>query len=228
MKNILSLEVTNPYIESQDMLIYSSLPAKLDLSANHKSYKLLAPVVHWDGKLFPFRTEAEKVDRLAVLVTRGDIEQFLAVPALPNSTGKEQAAAMYDVLLKRNLEYLDEYKNIDKEISQVVSKIVYHLWYLNPLNVSLSFFDDEISILTKRSMVEALRKIKPNEERIKRLMIKDIKQKEIENFICDRSKEFFDKLSLPTDFLETDSTDWNENSYKQCLDIVNKIKVVND
>lgn len=414
----------------------------LKLKTVFGTQKLLAPVIHWDGKLLPSLTEIQNVDRLAVLITSGDIEQLLAVPALPNSTGREQAAAVYEVLVEWNLEskvialccdttasnmghlngaatilqqmlerdilyfpcrhhifevvlksvfdikmplssgpnvalfkrfkefwpkidqnkvktgmqteeikhilkpfksdiakfidlcltiqqprddykellllsklfieeqpshltfyrpgafhharwmskaiyclkiyffqdqfkltqkersgisdiclfivklyikawfnapyankapFLDlelckeliEYKNIDKEISEVSrNKLINHLWYLNPANVSLSFFDDEISVVTKRAMVEALKKIKPNEEGIKRLIINDIndiKNKKIEDFISNESKTFFDKLSLPTEFLTTDPATWSENfSYKQCLEIVKKLKVVND
>lgn len=55
-------------------------------------------IVYWDGKLLPSLTDMENVDRLPVLVTSGDTDQLLGVPSLPNSTGQEQAKAVYAVL----------------------------------------------------------------------------------------------------------------------------------
>lgn len=85
--------------------------------------ELLAPVIHWDGKLLPSLTGMENVDRLAVLVTSGDIEQLLGVPALPNSTGREQAEAVYDVLCEWNLK--------DKVIALCCDTTASNMGYLN-------------------------------------------------------------------------------------------------
>ncbi|KAJ8986106.1 hypothetical protein NQ317_003401, partial [Molorchus minor] len=59
---------------------------------------------------------------------------------------------------------LIKYKTIDASISKAAcGKIKSHLWYLNPENVSLSFFDENILIddkkemLLKRDNVEGLR-----------------------------------------------------------------------
>ncbi|KAJ8977463.1 hypothetical protein NQ317_014550, partial [Molorchus minor] len=59
---------------------------------------------------------------------------------------------------------LIKYKTIDASISKAAcGKIKNYLWYLNPENVSLSFFDDNILIddkkemLLKRDNVEGLR-----------------------------------------------------------------------
>ena len=61
-------------------------------------------VVHWDSKLLPALTGAEKVDRLAILVSGKDIprpgetSQLLGVPNIASSTGEEQANAVVRTL----------------------------------------------------------------------------------------------------------------------------------
>ncbi|KAJ8983835.1 hypothetical protein NQ317_008961, partial [Molorchus minor] len=56
----------------------------------------------------------------------------------------------------RDLQFCKElikYKTIDASISKAVcGKIKNHLWYLNPENVSLSFFDENILIDDKKEM----------------------------------------------------------------------------
>ena len=51
-------------------------------------------LLHWDIKLLPDITGSkELVDRVAVLVTGGDLEQLLAVPKIGRGTGQEQCDA---------------------------------------------------------------------------------------------------------------------------------------
>jgi hypothetical protein len=52
--------------------------------------------IHWDGKLLTELTGSEKVDRLAILVSGGGVQQLLAVPKLENGTGKAIAEAIYE------------------------------------------------------------------------------------------------------------------------------------
>ena len=56
-------------------------------------------LLHWDGKLLPDITgQKELVDRVAVLVTGGEIEQLLAVPKIGRGTGDEQCRACLQTL----------------------------------------------------------------------------------------------------------------------------------
>lgn len=412
------------------------------LKVSFKESDLLAPIIHWDGKLLPSLTGMKNVDRLAVLVTSGEVEQLLGVPPLEHSTGKEQALAVYETLIDWNLEnriiglccdttasnvgYLNgaasilqqqlerdilyfpcrhhifeivlrsvfdvkmpsssgpdvalfkrfkeywpkidqtnfktgfqveiikqilqprkseivdfinsflaiqhprddykeflllsklffeeqpsnvtfyrpgafhharwmskaiyclkifffqdqfkvtkkeksaindiclflvniyikawftapsakkapfhdlqfckeliKYKNIDDSISKAAcGKIKNHLWYLNPENVSLSFFDENILIDVKKEMVRALNRPASHEESIKRVIVgelDEIENKEIYDFICVTSKNFFQKMNFPTEFLGSDPATWNKNeSYSKCCKIINNLKVVND
>ena len=52
---------------------------------------------------------------------------------------------------------------------------------------------------------------------------------EIFDFISKHSYRFFERFNLPSNFLEQDPQSWEINEqYKHCLDVVKKIKVVND
>lgn len=68
-----------------------------------KDCDFLAPVVHWDGKMFADITGSEKHDRLAIIITSGETEQILGVPILHSSSGREQATAVYEALIDWNL-----------------------------------------------------------------------------------------------------------------------------
>lgn len=54
--------------------------------------------MHWDGKLLPEITGANKVDRLPIVITHEDTEQLIAVPKLKSGTGDEIAKAVFDQL----------------------------------------------------------------------------------------------------------------------------------
>lgn len=67
--------------------------------------------VHWDGKLLPaLNVRYSKEERLPIVASFGDCEQLLAVPKLKNSTGREQANAVYNALIDweitKNVEFL--------------------------------------------------------------------------------------------------------------------------
>lgn len=59
--------------------------------------ELRAAVLHWDGKLLTSLTSEEKVDRLAIVVSSGDCEKILSIPAIENGTGLMQASAINEV-----------------------------------------------------------------------------------------------------------------------------------
>lgn len=89
---------------------------------------------------------------------------------------------------------LIKYTNIDDSISKVAcGKIQNHLWYLNSKNVSLSFFDENISNYLKKKMVRALNRPESPEEGIKQVGVGELNQidnKEIYDFISVTSKVF--------------------------------------
>lgn len=54
-------------------------------------------IVHWDGKVVP-DFSGEKVERIAILVSGDGVDKLLAVPKLPDGTGRAQANAVLDAL----------------------------------------------------------------------------------------------------------------------------------
>ncbi|GBO44033.1 hypothetical protein AVEN_162617-1 [Araneus ventricosus] len=61
--------------------------------------------LHWDGKLLPaLCAQKSKEECLPIAISYGLKEQLIAVPRLNNSTGKEQAQAVWKVILDWNLE----------------------------------------------------------------------------------------------------------------------------
>lgn len=55
-------------------------------------------VVHWDGKLLPGVLKEEQCERIAIAISYGEKEQLLGVPVTANSSGEEQAIAVYECL----------------------------------------------------------------------------------------------------------------------------------
>jgi hypothetical protein len=64
-------------------------------------------LLHWDGKLLPdIAGSKEVVDRVAIVVTSGDMEQLLAVPKIGRGTGEEQSNACLCTLADWKLAHL--------------------------------------------------------------------------------------------------------------------------
>lgn len=73
-------------------------------------FSTLPSTIHWDGKMLTEYFRRETVDRLAIIVTCGEIEQLLGVPKLSSGSGANQAKAVFDSLtdwsLLENIEAL--------------------------------------------------------------------------------------------------------------------------
>ncbi|GBM57898.1 hypothetical protein AVEN_52408-1 [Araneus ventricosus] len=56
--------------------------------------------LHWDGKLLPaLSAQKSKEEHLPIVISYGLKKQLFAVPRLDNSTGKEQAHAVWKAIL---------------------------------------------------------------------------------------------------------------------------------
>lgn len=61
--------------------------------------------VHWDGKMLPaLDTCKSKEERLPIVISYDDKEQLIAVPKLENSSGKEQAEAVWNAIIDWDLQ----------------------------------------------------------------------------------------------------------------------------
>ncbi|KAE9522817.1 hypothetical protein AGLY_016779 [Aphis glycines] len=133
------------------------------------------------------------------------------------------------------LKKLYNYQAIDAEISEVaVSKFINHLWYLSPQAIGLAFFDKNINTEMKRKMLTRLDSNNSSNESTKRLKlnncdIDEFIKNEIYHFVNSETRDFFKLFNLDESFLENDPSTWdNIHSYKNALNIVTKLRVVND
>jgi hypothetical protein len=135
------------------------------------------------------------------------------------------------------LKQLINYKNVDSAISDIaVNKMLNHLWYLNPQNIALAFFDDEVSLEVKREMIKGMAETETsrNDEGVKRLLFtKDelsiLLQKSLPDFVTSSTNIFFRTFHIDTEFLNHEPDSWATNdNFNIAFHIVNKLKVVND
>ena len=130
--------------------------------------------------------------------------------------------------LKSLLSYKD--KLMSKATATVFGR---HLWYLGERLVPLAFFDDEVTLATKRDMVKALREEEGAEDPPRRanveLTVASVSNKTVANFVTTGSASFFALLGLETDFLSKDPAYWEEEpSYNAASRRIKSLHVVND
>lgn len=131
------------------------------------------------------------------------------------------------------LKSLYEYRNINSDISEIgLKKFSNHLWYLSPENSALAFFDDNVSLETKKSMVEALNK-ENDDNNIKKVNVaidyEIFVKKTIDEFIYPNSINFFRRFDIKTSFLNRDPQFWNTSEdYQDAIRKLQTLKVVND
>lgn len=132
------------------------------------------------------------------------------------------------------LKELDQYRQIDEEISDVaLNALKRHLWYLSDELIMLSLFSDKVSdeekfymsiLLIPRVGSRTNNSIKHSNE------IHNIQDLSLSDFISNRSYFLLRILDIDTNFLSVDPENWNENeSYLMAQSkIRNLIVVVND
>lgn len=60
--------------------------------------RLDAAVIHWDGKIIFDSASCRQIDRVPIVLSSGDFEKILNVPALADGKGVSQAHAIYETL----------------------------------------------------------------------------------------------------------------------------------
>jgi len=118
------------------------------------------------------------------------------------------------------------------KISAVTSKkLGLHLWYLSEELVALALFDSRVTADTKKLMLAAMDEPAPDHPP-KRPRIDTsafLNDSGLEQFCTANSKTIFNLLQLPTSFLTTDPSDWQDNeAYQEALKTVKGLAVVND
>lgn len=98
--------------------------------------------------------------------------------------------------------------------------------------LGLSFFDNSISINTKKEMVKALKINGLNKKRViakPELIQKIYKSQELCDFVTINTLKFFERFEISTDFLSSDPMTWTDRvDYNDGLQVCRGIQVVND
>lgn len=134
-----------------------------------------------------------------------------------------------------DLQLLRDLKNYEAHYPQVASvalkKILGHLWYLSEELVALAFFDDNVSLATKKKMVSAIRNTIGDDDPPKRIALdpSQVQSKALEDFVTSNTLRFFQIMDLPHSFLDIDVDNWSTNDdYTSCKRAVVNLRVVND
>jgi hypothetical protein len=104
------------------------------------------------------------------------------------------------------LKDIEKYKENNSAIADIaMKKFMGHLWYLSEELVAFAFFDDGVSVDTKRQMVAALHKT-GIEHPLKRITVDSavINSKQLEDFVTENTHRFFSITGIPTDFFKQD------------------------
>lgn len=96
--NVDEIAVSRSTVRKRRILFRNQRAEKI--KKRFKASNLEGTVVHWDGKLLPNLLQKECAERLAIVVSKGNHEQLLGVPALESSSGISQAEAVIDSLEK--------------------------------------------------------------------------------------------------------------------------------
>lgn len=180
-------------------------------------------------KIFLFRKsfsvskkDIEAVKMICIFIVKIYIKHWFAAE-LPDKSPNN------DLML---LKECDEFAAINKSISEVtLKKMARHLWYLSPENVSLAFFDNDVSVDVKRKMISKMNVIEDYDESIKIATIDllNLRDTSLEQFVTSKSGNFFKNFGLSTEWIKDDPEVWNLNSdYIKDQNTVRLIKVVND
>lgn len=130
------------------------------------------------------------------------------------------------------LKHIDNYKNENKVLSQILlKKYVRHLWYLSEELVALSFFDPNVSLDTKRKMLTAVNKHKNTNIPPKVPVIKqtNIQKMNLEDFVTSNTNRFFEITGISSSFMTKCVEEWTDDpDFKMGQETVSNLKVIND
>lgn len=180
-------------------------------------------------KIFMFRTQfnlkASEINGLrdvCIFIIRAYIKQWF-------TAGDPVSAPANDIRFLCDLNSLVE--DSQKTVVAAKNKFLKHLWYLSEELVGFSFFDENVSSVTKRKMVEGLNKRTGSLKNIKNRTLSktDFTSLTLDKLVTKNTNVFFEYLKIPISFLREDPENWpNNKDYIKGKSIVNSIKVTND
>lgn len=136
------------------------------------------------------------------------------------------------------IKLLIDYKDVSPSISQTALKTIgRHLWYLSAELIPLVLFSQRVSVDEKNSLAACLRQLmeKSSDDQKEERCIRSTNDPSalhnvtLKDFVTSSSLLFFNALLLPTNFLMTDASTWQQTpSFQKATAVVSSLKVVND
>lgn len=128
---------------------------------------------------------------------------------------------------------IKKYSDVNETISNVaIKKFKSHLWYLSPEMIPLSLFSNKLTTKEKREIIRYM-KIHGNDWSVRERKLKDceaLESKTLHDLVSPASAPALHALRINVDFIfKTDPEKWQEiPNYKEALNVVSSLKVVND
>ena len=173
------------------------------------------------GQITQTTKEKKGITEVAIFVIRVYLKAWMEAPlaaCAPNN----------DLHLLKNLV---KYENINQTISKTAStKLASHMWNLSEELVGLALFDRNLSNSIKQKIIQGLTN-EGNDDPPKKVQInmQTIHDSELNEFVTSKSKVNFQKLNIPTSFLDKDPEFWREgDDFQTALTIVHELKVINE
>ena len=131
------------------------------------------------------------------------------------------------------LKDLIDFRKINKTASDVaLHKIQHHLWYLRESTVPLAIFDKDVSIASKRKMVEAIRRDNTGNIDVNKIDLTNAEFTEsltLDKFVSKHSKSFFTIMNISSEFLNSDPITWEDRAdFLKNRETIKKFQVIND
>lgn len=174
------------------------------------------------GQFTLTRAEVSGIKRVVVFLVSTYVTAWFKAPS-PTAAPAQDLA-----LLKALMAYPD--KPVSKATATTFGR---HLWYLSERLVALSFFDDEVTLPTKRDMLKSLEEAEGSEDPPRKANVDlnsaYVANKTLSSFVTTASASFFKILGLDTHFLATDPDLWAQDpGYVAAARSVSALLVTND
>lgn len=166
-------------------------------------------------------SEASSIRDVCIFAVRIYVKYWFVTPSAV-------CAPRNDLQLLKDLKL---YEAINELIAAVaIKKVLGHLWYISEELVALAFFDNQVSVSTKKKMVNAL-DVEGPENPLKRITLDAslINSKQLEDFVSKNTLRFFTITGISSNFLKKNVEDWpKDEGYINGRNIVCSMRVVND
>lgn len=121
-----------------------------------------------------------------------------------------------------------------KVADAAISKVLGHLWYLTEETAAIAYFDEGVPKAVKIKMRDAMKSVTDAQVDLKRIrgntgQYNEILQKDLSDFVSQKSLFIFELLEISPDFLRKDPDEWKtDEHFLLGLEVVRSLRVTND